>query len=67
MYVREFLQLIMQEAFNPGTNVSRSSLNNELVLHLRSLESLEVTSGKSAAILSPLDVFIEGFFTWMTI
>ena len=51
VYVRELLQLVLQKAINRATNVSLSSLYDKLVTHLRSLESLGVTTAKCAAML----------------
>lgn len=54
VYVRELLQLVLQNAMSPGKNVVLSSLYDKIESHLRALESLGVTTDKCAAMLFPL-------------
>lgn len=53
VYVRELLQLILQNAVKSKT-LSLTSLYDKIESHLRALESLGVTTDKCTAMLFPL-------------
>jgi Protein of unknown function (DUF1759). len=54
VYVRELLQLVLKNAVTPAKDVVLSRLYDKIESHLRSLESLGVTTDKCAAMLFPL-------------
>ncbi|XP_076247890.1 uncharacterized protein LOC143187553 [Calliopsis andreniformis] len=54
VYVRELLQLVLQNAITHAKEVQLSSLYDKIESHLRALESLGVTIDKCAAMLFPL-------------
>ncbi|XP_025831568.1 uncharacterized protein LOC112904800 [Agrilus planipennis] len=54
VYVRELLQLVLQNAIKGRGNISLASLYDRLESHLRALETLGVTTDKCAAMLYPL-------------
>ncbi|XP_011858502.1 PREDICTED: uncharacterized protein LOC105556050 [Vollenhovia emeryi] len=54
VYVRELLKLVLSNAITPKGNVSLSSVYDRLETHIRSLESLGVTTDTCAAMLYPL-------------
>ncbi|XP_024892962.1 uncharacterized protein LOC112468145 [Temnothorax curvispinosus] len=54
VYVRELLKLVLNNAITPKGKVSLTSVYDKLETHIRSLESLGVTTDTCAAMLYPL-------------